>query len=63
MKLLDLQKLINQCVDEASGCNPDVDFYYGKSTELEIDIVTQFEIVPDVTIKFKKVKYHDKSPK
>ncbi len=56
MKLLDLQKLINQCVDEAGVANPEVDFYYGKQTELEIDMVTQFNIVPDVTIKFKKSK-------
>lgn len=63
MKLLDLQELINRCVGEAHGCNPDVEFLYGKQTELEIKGITQFTIVPDVSIKFKKVKYYDKSPK
>jgi hypothetical protein len=57
MKLRDLKKLIDECIERAEDTNPDVYLYYGKETELEIIEVTQFSIVPDVTIKMKKVKY------
>lgn len=59
MKLRDLQKLVNECVERAEGTNPDVDFVYGKTTELEIKEVTQFSIVPDVTLHFTKIIYED----
>jgi len=47
-------------VIELDGTNPEVEFLYGKQTELEITEVTQFTIVPDVSIKFKKVVYNEK---
>ena len=57
MKLKDLKKLVDECVDRAGNTDPDVQLCYGKETELEITEVTQFSIVPDVTIKMRKIKY------
>lgn len=49
MKLKQLQKIINQCVDRAGDTDPDVEVWFKKKM-YDIRSIDQFGVVPDVTI-------------
>lgn len=53
MKLSMFYNYIKECQKRSKGCDPEINFNFGK-TCLEIKNIDQFTIIPDVTIKFKK---------
>ena len=55
MKLKELKEIIDRCLLYAKDTNPDIEIYLNKK-EYEIINISQFEIIPTVTINIKKVK-------
>ena len=49
MKLRKLKEVIDQCVERAEDCDPDVEVWFKKSM-YRIREIGQFGVIPDVTI-------------
>jgi len=55
LKLKELKEIIDRCLLYSKDTNPDVEIYLNKK-EYEIINISQFEIIPTVSINIKKVK-------
>ncbi len=62
MTLKELQKIINKAIERAKKASKkgdgNIEIYYGK-TELRIDQISQFHIVPDLIIRLKKLEMQE----
>lgn len=50
MKLKLLKEVIDKAVDYAGDCDPDVEIWVGDKKAYRIESISQFGVVPDVTI-------------
>ena len=55
LKLQELKEIIDRCVLYAEDTDPDVEIYLNKK-EYEIINISQFEIIPTVSINIRKIK-------
>jgi len=55
LKLKELKEIIDKCSLYAKDTDPDVEIYLGKK-EYEIINISQFEIIPTVSINIRKIK-------
>jgi len=50
MKLKELKSVIDQAVEYAGDCNPDVEIWIGDKKAYRIGRIGQFGVIPDLTI-------------
>ena len=50
MKLKKLKEIIDQCVENAGDCDPEVEIWVGDKKAYRIGRIGQYGLIPDVTI-------------
>ena len=58
MKLKELKKIIDECVERAGDCDADVEVWFKKSM-YRIRSIGQFGVIPDVTIEIGPKEFED----
>ena len=62
MKLKKLKEIIDEAVEYAGDCDPDVEIWIGDKKGYRIGSIGQFGVIPDLTISVGE-KFYDSSEK
>ncbi|WP_257283292.1 hypothetical protein [Endozoicomonas sp. SESOKO1] len=63
MKLKRLKAIIDQCVDYAGDCDPDVEIWIGDKKAYKIGRIGQFGVLPNVIISVGEKLYDSEAEK
>ena len=63
MKLKQLKTVIDQCVDYAGDCDPEVEIWIGDKKAYNIGRISQFGVLPNVIISVGEKLYDSEAEK